>query len=127
MALIALAAACHGTPLSPGEELRGSWGGDGFGLQVSASSASAVFDCAYGTLATPIPLGPRGEFSIEGQYVREVGPAALPNPATYAGRVTRSSIELTVTVTDTIGSAGQYRLGPFTGVEGDDPTVVYCQ
>lgn len=125
--LIALAAACHGAPLSLGAELRGSWGGDGFGLQVSATSASAIFDCAYGTLETPIPLGPDGHYSVGGQYVREVGPAALPSPATYEGRVTRSSIELTVTVTDTLATSGQYRLGPFTGGEGEDPVVVYCQ
>lgn len=127
LAFVGLAAACTDTPASPEAELSGSWGGDGFGLQVSSGSATAVFDCAFGTLKTPIVLGPDGRFSVEGDYVREIGPAALSNPATYEGRVTGSRMELSVAVRDTIGSSGDFQVGPFSGERGAEPTVAYCQ
>ena len=126
-AFIALAGACDDAPFSPGDEIRGSWGGEGFGLEVFADSASALFTCAYGTLETPILLGFDHRFVTRGEYVREVGPAALPNPARYEGLVRGSAIELTVVVTDTIGVAGTYTVGPFAGTLGGEPQVYYCQ
>ncbi len=127
LALVGPISACTDGPASPEAELSGSWGGDGFGLQVSTGTASAIFDCAYGTLETPIPLAHDGSFSVEGEYVREVGPAALANPASYTGRVMGSEIELSVIVRDTLASGGDYVVGPFAGGRGDDPSVVYCQ
>lgn len=125
--VIAAAAACDGTPSSPGVEIRGSWGGEGFGLEAFADSASAVFTCAFGTLDTPIELGPGARFSTQGEYVRLVGPAALRSPARYDGRVSGSAIELIVVVTDTTGPAGTQTLGPFVGRRGEEPRVFYCQ
>jgi hypothetical protein len=122
--LIALTGACGDTSLSPRGQLDGSWGGEGFSLQASPDSASVVFDCAYGTLDAPIAVGFDGRFSTTGEYVREVGPVALPRPAVYDGRVTGLVLELRVTVTDTLGSAGTY--GPFTGTRGGTPHVLYC-
>ena len=63
----------------------------------------------------------------EAVFTREVGPAALRNPARYEGRVGGSAIELTLIVTDTIGLAGTYTLGPFAGKRGGLPKVYYCQ
>lgn len=128
MALLIALQACHGgTPLGPGPELQGSWGGTGFGLEVFADSAFARFDCAYGRPETPIRLDDTGRFAVGGDYVREVGPASLPNPAQYQGRVTGNSIELTVVITDTISGTGSGTLGPFTGKRDGQPLVVYCQ
>jgi hypothetical protein len=66
-------------------------------------------------------------FSTGGEYVREVGPAALRNPARYEGLVRGSVMELTVVVTDTIGQAGTYTVGPFVGRWGGEAKVFYCQ
>jgi hypothetical protein len=125
--LSALAAGCDGTPVSPPDELRGTWGGEGFGLEVSLEFAAALFTCAYGELETPIPLGADGRFATPGTYVREVGPAALRNPASYEGRVQGGTLELSVVVTDTIGSGSTYTLGPFVGTRGGTPVVFHCQ
>lgn len=124
--LIALAGACDGTPLSPGVEIRGSWGGEGFGLKVFSDSASAVFTCGSGTLEMPIELGFAGRFAAEGEYVSQAGPT-VRSPARYEGRVSGSAIELTVAVTDTIGLAGTYALGPFAGTRDEEPRVFYCR
>ncbi len=127
VALAALLSGCDGTPLDPSGALVGSWGGDGFGLEISADSASAVFTCAYGTLEAPIVLDSDRGFTTLGAYVREVGPAALRSPASYRGRLIGSLLELSVVVTDTIGSAGTYMVGPFVGTRGGTPRVFYCQ
>ena len=125
--LLIFMGACDGTPFFPEDKIHGRWGGEGFGLVVSADSATAVFTCAYGTLETPIVLGVDRRFFAQGEYVREVGPAALRNPATYEGRVSGSAIELVLVVTDTIGPSGTYTLGPFAGIRGGEPKVSYCQ
>jgi hypothetical protein len=125
--LAALASGCDDAPLLPPDELRGTWGGEGFGLEVSLEFAAALLTCAYGELETPIPLGADGRFAAPGAYVREVGPAALRNPASYEGRVQGETLELSVVVTDTIGSGGTHTLGPFVGTRGGTPVVFHCQ
>lgn len=125
--LIALAAACNDTPLTVGGLLVGSWGGEGFGLEIAPDSASAVFTCAHGSLDTPIALDADGGFSAQGEYVREVGPAALRNPARYVGVLTGSTLTLSVIVTDTLGQAGTYTVGPFVGTRDGVPRVFFCQ
>lgn len=127
IAALTLAGACHASVFGPGDVLRGSWGGRGMGLEVDVDTASAVFDCGYGTLEAPIVLDAHGRFSTPGEYVREVGPRALRNPARFEGRVRGSYLEVSVFVTDTIAGTGPFIVGPFSGALGAQPQVYFCQ
>jgi hypothetical protein len=125
--VIAFASGCGAPPFAPGQQVSGRWGGEGFALDVTPEAASARFDCAYGNLETPIVLGVDHRFTTSGDYVREVGPAALRNPARYEGRVKGRTVELSVLVTDTLAQGGTYTMGPFNGTLGGVPRVYYCQ
>jgi hypothetical protein len=107
--------------------LSGRWAGDGFSLSVTTDSAVARFDCAYGGLRTPILLSSEGEFAAEGDFVREIGPAALGNPARYEGDVQGVRIWFRVLVTDTIFRTGTATLGPFEGRRDGQARVAFCQ
>jgi hypothetical protein len=118
---------CRAGPTEIPDVLTGRWGGDGFSLLVTTDSASARFACAYGELRVPIPLSSEGAFSVEGDFVREIGPAALGNPARYEGQVRGIRISLRVLVTDTVFGTGTSTLGPFEGLRDGEARVAYCQ
>ena len=61
----------------------GLWGGEHVSLDVTASGAYAEFDCAHGTLDTPLTLDASGQFAMAGTYVVEGGMTTQdPPPAT---------------------------------------------
>ena len=119
--------ACREDLEAPISELRGQWGGAHFGLLVTGTEATAVFDCGAGELEIPISVDDEGYFGAPGDYTREIGPAALTNAALYEGRVTGDRLVLAATVTDTLGGGDPFRIGPFVGTLDRDPEVAHCQ
>src|SRR5262249_6548396 len=92
----------------------GTWGSADMGLVVTDSSAIAHFGfCADGTLAIPIVLDPNGRFDVKGTYLRNIGPAIQAKSARYVGLWRRSSIIVTVMLSDPIGPNGSDVVGPF--------------
>jgi hypothetical protein len=118
---------CGEDPKGPLSVLRGGWGGPHFGLLVTGSEATALFDCATGTLKAPIPVDSEGHFKTPGDYTREIGPAAITNPALYEGWVFHDALVLTASVTDTVSGGDPFEIGPFVGTPEKDPEVAYCQ
>ena len=93
----------------------GTWGGEHAVLTLDASGASIEFDCAHGTLPTPIPLI-HNSFDVGGDYVQEhggpirEGEQVVHRPARYQGSVDGMRMALTVTLSDTGDRIGSYTL-----------------
>jgi hypothetical protein len=104
----------------------GSWGGEHAVLTLDASGASIEFDCAHGTLSTPIPLM-HGSFDVAGDYVQEhggpirEGEQVVHRPARYQGSIDGIKMALTVTLSDTSD-----RIGSFTLTRGTSGRVFKC-
>lgn len=117
--------ACAETPLGPLDT--GQWGGEHIGLVVTSSSASVEYDCAHGRIDVPIEIQDGGRFLATGTHTFEHGGPVREDeppdthPAEYRGRVSGSTMNLTVTLTDTTLTIGQ-----FTLVEGRSPMVFKC-
>jgi len=119
------AGACAEAPLGP--LASGQWGGEHVGMVVTSSGASLEYDCASGTIDAPIEIQDGGRFLAAGTHtfehggpVRE-GESPDTHPAEYRGRVSRGTMNLTVTLTDTTLTIGQ-----FTLVRGGTPIVFKC-
>src|SRR4051794_6750600 len=77
-ALIAIAVslgqvACGGPSTPSGALPSGVWGGDHVTMTVASGGAQFEFDCAHGSIETPIVVDRRGQFGAAGVYVREHG------------------------------------------------------
>ncbi len=127
-ALVTLAG-CAGSSTGPsGVVLAGVWGGDHVSLTIADGGSSYLeFDCAHGDIPGPLIPDTQGQFAVPGTFVRERGgpiregdpPDA--HPATYAGTVTASSMQLTVRLTQT-----DDLIGTFTLTQGAPGRVVKC-
>lgn len=97
----------------------GEWGGRNADLLVTAIGATAQFKCgATGVVSVALTLDASGEFDVPGTYetpVVQIG----PQPARFQGRVSDSSMMLSVSV-------GDSRLGPFSLHLGDGATFEPC-
>ena len=119
----AFAVACGGSPLDRVPE--GSWGGEHVGLRVGPAGAAVDLDCAHGEITVPMRLDPDGGYSLPGYYVRDVGPAEVPEnrrPATYSGRSDGRSLTLSF-----ILAGGEESGGPFTAFPGAPAQVQECR
>ena len=94
-------------------------------MNIRATHALIMFDCASGMIDSSIFLDEQGSFDITGIFIREgPGPVSVPppvHPARYSGQVHRSTMSLTVTLIDT-GEA----LGPFTLMHGQPGQLFAC-
>jgi hypothetical protein len=118
-----LALACGGSAVDRVPE--GSWGGEHLGLRVGPAGAAVDLDCAHGEITAPMRVDPDGAFSLPGYYVRDVGPAEVPEnrrAATYTGRSDGQSLTLSFVVAET-GDSG----GPFTAFAGATAQVQECR
>jgi hypothetical protein len=117
------------TPTSAegGRVATGAWGGEHIRLDVTASGGTAEYDCARGTIDEPIVPDGSGRFSAIGTHTFEHGgPILAGEPpdrhrARYEGRVAGDRMQLTVTVTDT-----QQTVGDFTLIFGASSRLVKC-
>ena len=119
------AGACADFPAGPLPN--GQWGGEHVGLVVTSSGASVEYDCAHGTINVPIEIQDGGRFLATGTHTFEHGGPVREDespdthPAEYRGRVSGSTMSLTVTLTDTTLAIGQ-----FTLLRGGTPMVFKC-
>lgn len=120
-----LAGACESLPKGP-THLTGQWGGPQAGLLLEGGVGTLEYDCASGTIDSPIFPSPAGEFAVTGTHrpgqggpVR-VGQIFTSHRATYSGTVSGEQMILSVRLED--GTA----LGPFTLVRGAQPQLNRC-
>lgn len=85
----------------------GTWGGQHIRLEINGKSASIEYDCAHGTIESPLTLDSKGEFTWRGVHSRErPGPIRLNQKsndqrAVYTGSVKGNTMTLTVKLADT--------------------------
>jgi len=117
--VVALASlmACSG-PTGPteGRVDVGPWSGEHLRVDVTPAGATTEYDCAHGTIDEPLVADRTGRFSAAGTHTFDHGGPIrideVPNrhPARYDGRVTGDTLQLTVTVTDTVQVLGSFTL-----------------
>lgn len=84
----------------------GVWGGEHIQIKVGKRSATVEFDCAHGTIHSPLTLDARNRFTWTGTLTLERGgPVRIDvNPeaqkATYAGSTSGDTMKLNVTLTE---------------------------
>lgn len=125
VSLCTLSGCSIGGPSSSGEIILGSWGGAHVDLSLTADSGTISYDCAHGTLNSPVRSDRTGRFDVAGLHVREHGGpvrmAEVPDvvPARYLGQIDGDRMELRVFMAaDT--------LGPFTLKRGAAPQLTRC-
>ena len=110
------------TPLSLGE-----WGGEHMRLVVNPTGASTEFDCAHGSIDSPVMVSAQGRFEAEGKHVIEHGGAINENepenihPAHYVGVVHGTAMTISITLTDMQRAVGTFQL-----VYGSTATIQKC-
>ena len=113
-ALVALAA--FRSPTSPDTVELGAWGGEHIALEVTNAGAHVEFDCAHGTIDSPLTLDGKGQFAVKGSFTRERGgPVRLDKPsegqpARYSGSLSGATLTLTVVLTESNQSIGEFTL-----------------
>ena len=122
--LLALAA-CATSPLA-GAPLTGEWGGTHVGLKLGEASGVLDYDCAAGTIDGP--LLPRADATFEAQGMHTPGTGGRervgeirPSYRTrYWGTVRGTRMTLQAHMENGVA------LGPFTLVQGAEPTILRC-
>ena len=126
----ALLVACASTatpPPSDGALPLGTWGSDSAGMIVGDSAMHLHVKCTYGDVSGRIPVGPNGQFDVEGSYMLRAYPIAIgPSvPARFTGRLDGAEVTLTVTVNDTVQHQTVV-LGPVVVTYGREPRLWPC-
>jgi hypothetical protein len=116
---------CAGVPPAQAP-LIGEWGGAHVHLALTAAGGAVEYDCAHGTIDTPVMLDSAGRFAAAGTHVREhggpvrMGEVLPSSPARYSGAVRGDRMTLRVDVSG-IGPIGPYEL-----VRGAPPQLFRC-
>ena len=115
--------ACYNTSSAPITEVTGTWGGDNAGLIVSNTAVHIHIGCTLGDALGPIRPDANGRFEATGTYNVDAYPVdrGITHPAKFTGQITRQTMTLTVTLTDTARV-----LGPVTLVFGREPKMGPC-
>jgi hypothetical protein len=85
-------------------------------LDVADGSATIEYDCGHGTIDVAPKLDKEGRFSLPGTFVREHGGPIRNNekedshPASYTGRMEGTTMDMTLTLTDTKEKIGTFAL-----------------
>lgn len=110
----------------PPTHLSGQWGGPHISLLLQGGLGSIEYDCASGTIDTPMIPAPDGRFTATGTHrpgqggpVR-VGQIFTSHRATYSGRVEKDRMTLSGRLED--GTV----LGPFTLTRGAPGELLRC-
>ena len=128
LAALAILACGRSELLSPGTTLPvGTWGGTNAGIVLGDQGAHVHMGCTYGDFPVPIPVAPNGEFDVGGSYLLRAYPVAVgpTMPARFKGRLTGTTVRMTVEVTDTVTDSTVV-LGPSTVVFGQEPQMGVC-
>jgi hypothetical protein len=107
-------------------ELKGNWGGEGAGLQITEDGAQLFFDCAKGSIEGPITPDEDGRFEVTGKYIREGPGPTRPEQtqgvgARYLGQLEGNTLTLSIRLT-----LSRDVLGPFTLTRNRMPRVREC-
>jgi hypothetical protein len=91
------------------------WGTDHLKFEVTAGGANLDFDCASGTITSPIAVDAQGNFRVKGTYTRErPGPVMrdgnTASAAVYAGSIKDGTMHLTITAGPQNENVGDYVL-----------------
>jgi len=115
--------ACYNASSAPIIEVAGTWGGDNAGLIVSNTDVHVHIGCTLGDALGPIRPDANGRFETTGTYNVDAYPVdrGITHPAKFTGQITRRTMTLTVTLTDTARV-----LGPVTLVFGKEPKMGPC-
>lgn len=122
--LVALSIGCS-SPSDLTQVPTGRWGGDHVEMVVGSGSAQLEFDCAHGSIPSPIPLRD-GAFDIVGVYVKEHGGPIVQGEvlpeyvAHYRGTTDGKGMTLT------IEAEGLGNVGTFTLDLGRSARIVKC-
>ena len=114
---------CQDRLAAPITEVTGTWGGDDAGLIVTDSEVHVHIGCTLGDADGPIHPDDDGRFEATGTYNVDAYPVdrGIVHPARFSGRVTGTTMTLTVTLTDTT-----LQLGPVALVYGKEPEMGPC-
>jgi hypothetical protein len=94
----------------------GTWGGQSIRMIVRADGASIEYDCAHGEIAGKLVLNAERKFTLNGNHTREgpgpirIGITRKSQPVRYEGKVTGDEMSLTVILTETGESIGDFIL-----------------
>lgn len=95
---------------------QGTWGGNHISLVVGADGAEVEYDCAHGSIKSPLAVDSEGRFDLLGTHtierpgpVRE-GQDPPSRPVRFQGRIEGKQMTLKVTFTDTGEEAGEFTL-----------------
>ena len=118
--------ACGDTSPPPGTKIEGLWGAEHLELLADRYGALLEYDCASGTIDSPMILGANGEFDLLGTHTLGGGPVNLDDPpeaqpARFQGRVQGKRLELTVTLTNT-----GVVIGPHILIRGEPGLLFRC-
>jgi len=131
LSLALLAGACQsdsaGAPPADGRLALGTWGGDSAGVIVTDTLTHVHIGCTYGDITGRVVLDADGRFTRTGQFLLRAYPVAIgpTMPAVFVGRVTGSTLTITVTVTDTVAKQTVVR-GPAVVIFGKEPRMANC-
>lgn len=94
----------------------GNWGGTGIDLTVKKEGVTIQFDCAEAEIGEKLMIDKKGNFSVEGTYLRRTpGPIRLKfkpkkQPAKFVGKITDKKMTLKITLTESDEEIGDYTL-----------------
>jgi hypothetical protein len=112
---IAFGQACRG-PAAPSELPNGTWGGDHISMSVAQPATHVELDCAHAEIPFPIQLDAANRFEASGTFVREHGgpirQGEVPDshPASFSGSIAEATMTLTIRLTDSSETIGDYVL-----------------
>jgi hypothetical protein len=114
---------CDPTGVKPPKDLAGMWGGENAALMADDTSAHVHIGCTYGNIHNRIMLNADGRFDMAGEQNITAYPVdrGILHPARFVGRVSGSSMTLTITLTDTTVT-----LGPVLLWYGKEPRMGPC-
>lgn len=93
----------------------GIWGGQHITLNVAEEGATAIMDCAHGSINQPIEIDDAGRFEVSGTFTAE-SPGPLhaggddSRPVRYRGTVKADSMTLTIASTSSDELLGSFNL-----------------
>jgi hypothetical protein len=114
-------------PPADGRLAVGTWGGDSAGVIVADTLTHVHIGCTYGDIAGRVTLDADGRFTRTGSFLLRAYPIAIgpTMPAQFVGRVSGSTLTITVTVNDTINRQTVVR-GPAVVQFGKEPKMANC-
>ena len=114
-------------PPADGRLAIGTWGGDSTGVIVTDSVTHVHIGCTFGDIPGRVALDQDGRFTVSGSYLLRAYPIAIgpTMPAQFSGRVSGSTLTVSVTVYDTVGNTVVVR-GPGSVRFGTEPRLGPC-